>query len=296
MESAGLSPMTQFADLSLPTGLWVDGTHLRHVRVRGLSADEDGFLLEKRNGLGPIARVTSLLARCLGVPGDPRPAQESAAAMTVGDREALLLAVRRATFGEELACALRCPDAGCGAPLEVVLRASDLMLEPYADAAPRYEAEIADGDHRLQVTFRLPTGSDQEAAAPLAMVDPQAAARSLAERCALDVRDPTGIPVDHLSDVAVIALGEAMASRDPQAEIELDLTCPACGSAFVDVFETGTFLLQELDGYLGRVTREIHVLAMNYHWSEADILALTPERRARYLGLLAEDNMLGMTP
>ncbi len=32
---------------------------------------------------------------------------------------------------------------------------------------------------------------------------------------------------------------------------------------------------------------EVHVLALHYHWSEADILALPSPKRQRYLALLA---------
>lgn len=32
---------------------------------------------------------------------------------------------------------------------------------------------------------------------------------------------------------------------------------------------------------------EVHVLALHYHWSEAEILSLPSSKRARYLALLA---------
>ena len=32
---------------------------------------------------------------------------------------------------------------------------------------------------------------------------------------------------------------------------------------------------------------EVHILALHYHWSEADILALPSPKRQRYLSLLA---------
>ena len=35
--------------------------------------------------------------------------------------------------------------------------------------------------------------------------------------------------------------------------------------------------------------REVHTLALNYGWSERDILALPARKRAAYIGLLAED-------
>jgi len=36
-----------------------------------------------------------------------------------------------------------------------------------------------------------------------------------------------------------------------------------------------------------RLYEEIHVIAMHYHWSEAQILALPCTRRQRYLALIA---------
>ena len=37
-----------------------------------------------------------------------------------------------------------------------------------------------------------------------------------------------------------------------------------------------------------RLYTEVHHLALHYHWSERDILALPRGRRQRYLGLLVE--------
>jgi hypothetical protein len=36
-----------------------------------------------------------------------------------------------------------------------------------------------------------------------------------------------------------------------------------------------------------RLYEEVHVLALHYHWSEAQILALATPKRRRYLALLA---------
>jgi hypothetical protein len=78
-----------------------------------------------------------------------------------------------------------------------------------------------------------------------------------------------------------------MAEHDPQAELELDLSCPSCGAAFSVDLDAGTFLLQELDARGAQLLEDVHALAMHYHWSEPEILALPPRRRERYLDLLA---------
>jgi hypothetical protein len=33
---------------------------------------------------------------------------------------------------------------------------------------------------------------------------------------------------------------------------------------------------------------EVHALALHYHWSEREILAMAPSRRERYIALLAD--------
>ena len=61
------------------------------------------------------------------------------------------------------------------------------------------------------------------------------------------------------------------------------LTCPYCGAACdVDVDVEGTLvglLARERD----RLVSDVDRLARAYHWSEADILALSPQRRRLYL-------------
>jgi hypothetical protein len=79
-----------------------------------------------------------------------------------------------------------------------------------------------------------------------------------------------------------------MAQLDPQAELRLRLTCPACEGEFSTCLDAATYFFQELCGRAGHLYREVHLLAFYYHWSEADILAMTRQKRWRYLHLLAE--------
>ena len=44
-----------------------------------------------------------------------------------------------------------------------------------------------------------------------------------------------------------------------------------------------------------RFYEEVHVLALHYHWSEAQILALPATKRRRYLALLARHLGAGST-
>jgi hypothetical protein len=88
-------------------------------------------------------------------------------------------------------------------------------------------------------------------------------------------------------DESEAVIGE-MERLAPRVELELDLTCPECGHAFVAPFDTTSFFFDEMTASRGQLMREFHTLAFYYHWSEKDILGLGRSRRRAYLDLLSE--------
>jgi hypothetical protein len=203
--------------------------------------------------------------------------------LVAGDREALLLQLRRLTLGETLDSVLPCPE--CGEPMELELRVGDLLVDAYEAPRSSYELTIDAADPPVVVRFRLPTVADVREAVASANGDPDAARAHLHARC---VSNKEGGAFDDASVDARDAIEAAMAERDPQAEIELDLTCPSCATPFSIVFDTASFLLRELEARASALFEEVHALAFHYHWSEREILAMSPSRRERYITLLAE--------
>ncbi len=78
-----------------------------------------------------------------------------------------------------------------------------------------------------------------------------------------------------------------MAELDPAAEIWLEATCPACGSASTVLLDPAAIVVEEVDRHARRILREVDQLARAYGWREPDVLALGPARRRAYLGLVA---------
>ena len=279
-------------EVTLPGGLEADGSWHRQAWLRPLVGRDEVFLAEQADELPPAARTTALLARCLRRLGPLAPVPTAATrALTVGDREAMLLHLRRLTLGERLSCVLACPDPACGEKLDLDLRVTDLLVPPYPRPAALHEA-VVDGEagESYRVRFRLPTGADQEAAVPLAADDPAAAADFVLRRCVVGLEGPDGNerPADELPPAVAAALQRLMAELDPQAEIVLELTCPACETSFVAPFDAADYLARELARRRGDLYREVHLLAFYYHWRETDILAMTGRKRRLYLELLSE--------
>jgi hypothetical protein len=213
----------------------------------------------------PAARPLVLLG-ALG----PARSRDEIARLSVGRRDAELLALRSEAFGSRIDAVADCP--ACGEPLELSFEASD--LEPGAPSESSSHQLAADG---FEVLFRLPATADLVAAA--AEADLPNARAALLARCVLDP------PVAGLPDTVLLAVVERMAELDPFANVELELACPECGAVGSVAFDIASFLWTELDGAARRTLDDVHLLASAYGWREDDVLALSADRRRAYLEL-----------
>lgn len=223
--------------------------------------------------------LTILLVACQGM------SRSALAALRLGQRDTLLYAVRAQTFGEQLAGLANCP--ACDQPMEFTLNLADMaMAQPDAlepgCAEQQFQIE-ADG---YELTFRLPTSLDLAALISLESLDDRCSL--LVQRCVAHAAQG-GVEVAPASLPAptVQTLAAAMATHDPLADAELDLTCAACGQSWQVVFDIGAFLWAEIAAQARRLLRDVHVLAQAYGWREADILALSAARRQFYLEMVS---------
>lgn len=188
--------------------------------------------------------------------------------LTIGQRDAALLTLHDEWFGSQLDGAAICPQ--CQEQLELNFSTADIRCAPQEQ-----ELNVALAGQTLQL--RLPTSADLLAIATCA--DPHIAQQLLLARCVLNVE------VDVSNAELLLAVSARLADADPQADVQLALTCPACGHTWLMLFDIGLFLWAKLTAWAERMFREVHVLASVYGWSEADILNLSPARRQRYLAL-----------
>ncbi len=240
-------------------------------------------------GQGRDARARSLL---LHRTARPEATDGELMSVPLGEREADLITLRRALFGEQLQVRFEC--GACGEAMEFDLDTVELLARrPQPSAEPLRVEE--DG---WVIDFRLPTVADLDAAARTPTdgfgpeAGPGAARRLLLARCTVSaVRDGTPLPDEELSGLPEKVqrrLAEAVEQADPAAEVTLKVACPECGEATLAELDIASYLWTELDSWARDQLLDVHLLASVYGWSEQQILALSPLRRRYYLELCAD--------
>jgi hypothetical protein len=226
----------------------------------------------------PMARRAAMLASLAA----PELAADALADLRLGGRDRLLLDLRASLFGDELQGVMRCP--ACGQVIETTLPVRALT------AVPDAEPDVVSGTCDLEmwrVRYRAPTCADALALADAAKPD----ALALIRRCVVEAT-AAGAPVDaerlerELPEAVAAEIARGIAAMDPAADLLLDVACPGCSHRWKAPLDVAAFLWAELSGWARRTLHDVACLARAFGWREADILALSPQRRADYLELL----------
>jgi hypothetical protein len=253
----------------LPGGLVLDdGRRLGRAELRPLTGREEEWVTQ--HAATPSAPlVTKLLSACFVRLEDQAVDSEIIGKLLAGDRDYLILQLRRMTLGDQFAAVFSCP--ACKHAMDVEFLAQDILIEPRPQNAVTYTCRSG----QRHINYRLPNGMDQEAVAHLSSDE---AVEALLARC-------VDTPLNDEERAAVIAEMDRLA---PQIDLELDLNCPECGHSFTTPFDCTSFFFSELRAQSRHLMREVHYLALHYHWSESEILNLQRDRRRGYLALLNE--------
>lgn len=241
--------------------------------MRALTAVDVLQLWERCASLHPVDRALAMLRTAW-----PDDAPDALAALPIGERERRAVALRVHTFGAQCGGASKCPACGeayeVDPPIEAILAAPEAPREPVTLTASGYE-----------IVARVPDSRDQ--AALTWCRDADEALRVLVRRCVVSAShdgqesDPATLP-----QAVIDRLGEVLAEMDPNAETLIELTCARCEHRWLLVFDAGEFLWCEVAARARRLVYEVHALARNYGWREADILAMTARRREAYIDMV----------
>lgn len=240
--------------------------------------ESDAVLLdawEHTRSRTPVEKPLALLEAVAAAHGD------DPGTWPLGARDRRLLELRLQWLGSRVELRIDCP--GCAEALEMTVDGRELLSTYADDLGEARPAEVSLGD--LTVRLRPVTGKDLERAGHAA--DAAEAESRLLEACVLEARrDGEPVPLEALTDEDRAALADALKELDPSAEILLDLSCAACGHSFRQPFDVASCVIEEVETHGARLLEQVAALARGYGWREADVLAMSAQRRRAYLELL----------
>jgi hypothetical protein len=201
----------------------------------------------------------------------------------VNRRLQALQAVAAASGARRFSVALPCAAPTCDETLELELDLVDF------DCAGSAETFVCQPDVAHQLSVRLPTGADQIEWLNGAATDVDALQRDMATRLVLDINGEPAAPDWRVPAEWIDALAAALEQYDRSTALELHTRCPSCAQDMTLTLDLEARLLTQLHQQQRALLDQIHRLADAYHWTERDILALTPPRRRYYLTRIAEE-------
>jgi hypothetical protein len=236
------------------------------LRAFGHAGDLDlDFGQPDRPGL-----VTALLTQC----GEHRDAAFWWS-QPVGARIAALLElVARTERRDDIALNARCGAAGCEERFAFDLPLSSLPPSPAADGPLRIQR-----NGKPTLTMRCATGDDLRR-----WHDAHPVSRSDALRLMLDSLVLTGEVEAGDEETVSSSIGAA----DPLVDFTATCRCPVCGAPNEVAIDLEALALERLAIRQRALLEEVHRLASHYGWTESEVLAVPPARRARYVALIED--------
>jgi hypothetical protein len=209
----------------------------------------------------------------------PEAARDQLADLPLGERDALLMALRERNFGRRVEAVARCPR--CDEVLELALDLAELRAAQPAPGDAQRRLTVGD----VGIEYRLLSTRDMQRAA----AEPdegRARAALLSAAVVAAERDGERVAADALPAEVAERLAAQLERDDPLSDVRIAVRCPACDQGWAAPFDITAFLIAEVRAHARRLLDEVHALASAYHWHERDILALSPVRRQAYLELL----------
>jgi hypothetical protein len=217
------------------------------------------------------ALVTALLASC----GEPRD-DGFWWLQPVGNRIAALFRLLAATDAvDHLSLLAHCRRPSCGERFEL-----ELPMAMLHDVVPDGETIQVHLNGEQSVSLRRPNGRDLREWRNQRPTSRQAAVAIMLHSLVVEGQaTPDDEPV----------LSEALSVLDPLVAFTVSCACPACRSTNEVRVDLEDIALARLRRKQRELLREIHRLASRYGWTEAEVLAIPPHRRAHYLAMIEDE-------
>jgi len=193
-----------------------------------------------------------------------------------------ILAIIVATLGQHVKIPAQCLQPNCQELLEI-----DLDLIDFCDTNATGSLSFQPCDN-TKLQLRLPTGHDQLHC--LDRGNPETGGWEIEMATSLVTHVNGQVPASDwkLPHKWLDELGTTLEPHDSLMTLKISTSCPACNKDIEFGLDLESRLLDLLAGAQRHLYNQVHRLASRYHWTENDILSLSPKRRNYYLACIGE--------
>lgn len=187
-----------------------------------------------------------------------------------------------ATLGQHVKMPVQCLQPSCQELLEI-----DLDLIDFCDTNATGSLSFQPCDN-TKLQLRLPTGHDQ--LHHLAQGNPETGGWEIEMATSLVTHVNGQIPASDwiLPRKWLEGLGTTLERYDSLMTLKICTSCPACNKDIELDIDLESRLLDLLAGAQRHLYNQVHCLASHYHWTENDIMSLSPRHRNYYLACIGE--------
>jgi len=225
--------------------------------------------------------ITQVLA-CCSTPERGWSSDESGLwKLSVGARIAGLLRITACSGDAKFPVRRTCKTCGEAMELELTV---DELLERHAAADGPITVSLGNDE----VIVRRPTGNDQLSWQERQYADEREARNAIIRT--LVVAASGSWTADSPVPYRVFdAVEKVMRLQDPLVSLAADVRCPHCGTQHPYEIDLEALALERLRLLQREVLQDVYRLVRHFHWTESQIFAIPPWRRAQYLALLRRD-------
>lgn len=236
--SPGLPPElddNHFSEVDLPAG-WISPTGLliKKAQVRELTGYDEERLARLDMQKNVASYVTELLVLGVERLGDDKPSKEVLQSLLIGDRDALVLGIRRATYGDDVEFKLNCSVCGKESAVTIELD-KDIPVTELEDPLNRiFIVPLKHGEAKVQLLnglaqerFSEDMGKKTQAETNTIMLS-----RSVVEINGVQVRNGED-PVRALSSGDRSKILEFLGEHQPGPQMnEIPVNCATCNEEY----------------------------------------------------------------
>jgi hypothetical protein len=235
----------------LPLGVVHNGDVSRDVVLKPMTAKTRRLMAAKSTQKNPSAGLTNLLGQCCESIANAPPSPQMINSLTIGDRDFMLLMLRKMSVGDILKAEMSCPR--CQEQISFDLPIDDIRInvlekdKDYVIEGTNAFTTLKNDELGTEVMLRFPTGFDQSTISQQAKTDPVGASYALYVRLIKSwfvngepVENPNTMDfIDDLPLKEIEWLENAFRKAMPGPDWMVNLTCELCSKeTLLDLSDT----------------------------------------------------------